>query len=156
MLKVFVTTLTVFLVATEAFQFPISSAHASPFRGSPVSAFSPPPSSCASTNPNPIGGRQRQRNNFVMSAQVSSRSWGDLKTSSCEQAVGSALNQEGELRKTGQGSAHVQSKLRLFESQEQPKITLYRDHAGWCPYCQVRTFASIESVMALKSRTSDA
>jgi len=80
-----------------------------------------------------------------MSAQVSSvnSSWGDLKAASGEQAVGGALNQEVELRKTGNGSAHVQSNLRLFGSEEKPKITLYRDHAGWCPYCQ-KTMLLIE------------
>ena len=79
-----------------------------------------------------------------MSAQISSISWEDLKSASGSQSIGSALNEEVELRKTGKGSAHVQSKLRLFSSDEnQPKITLYRDHAGWCPYCQ-KTMLLIE------------
>jgi hypothetical protein len=25
----------------------------------------------------------------------------------------------------------VQNSLRLFDSKEEPQITLYRDHAGW-------------------------
>ena len=57
-------------------------------------------------------------------------SWDDLKTESGSQAVGTALTNEVEQRKVGKGSAHVQNKLRLFSSEEKPKITLYRDHAG--------------------------
>ena len=57
-------------------------------------------------------------------------SWDELKAVSASQAVGAALNKEVEVRKDGKGSAHVQSKLRLFSSEEKPKITLYRDHAG--------------------------
>ncbi len=57
-------------------------------------------------------------------------SWEQLKANSADQAVGNALNKEVEKRKSGKGSAHVQSKLRLFSSEEKPKITLYRDHAG--------------------------
>ena len=60
-------------------------------------------------------------------------SWDELKEKSAHQAVGNALNKEVEMRKSGKGSAHVQSKLRLFSSEEKPKITLYRDHAG-CKY----------------------
>jgi len=59
--------------------------------------------------------------------------------------VGTALDQEADLRAAGKGSAFVQSNLRLFESGEEgkPKLTLYRDHAGWCPYCQ-KTMLLIE------------
>jgi hypothetical protein len=64
------------------------------------------------------------------SVASSSRSWGDLQDLSNAQAIGAALNNEMEIRKVGNGSAHVQSKLRLFGSKTQPKITLYRDHAG--------------------------
>mmetsp|Transcript_7119 Transcript_7119/g.8096 ORF Transcript_7119/g.8096 Transcript_7119/m.8096 type:complete len:588 (+) Transcript_7119:216-1979(+) len=70
-------------------------------------------------------------------------SWDDLKEKNASQSVGSALNNEAEKRKGGKGSAHVQSKLRLFNSEVTPKITLYRDHAGWCPYCQ-KTMLLIE------------
>jgi len=41
----------------------------------------------------------------------------------------------------------VQSNLRLFDwegsDERRPKLTLYRDHAGWCPYCQ-KTMLLIE------------
>lgn len=63
-----------------------------------------------------------------------------------ETPVGKSLNDEMELRKQGKGSAHVQNTLRLFESSNNnklPPIKLYRDHAGWCPYCE-KTMLLIE------------
>lgn len=50
---------------------------------------------------------------------------------------------EVELRKSGKGSAHVHNKLRQFKSGDDPPITLFRDHAGWCPYCE-KTMLLIE------------
>ncbi len=70
-------------------------------------------------------------------------SWDELQNESSNQNVGQALNNEVEKRKGGKGSAFVQSKLRLFGSDKKPKLTLYRDHAGWCPYCQ-KTMLLIE------------
>jgi len=71
-------------------------------------------------------------------------SWAELESLSGSQVVGTALNDEVKTRSTGRGSAHVSSDLRLFSSStEKPKITLYRDHAGWCPYCQ-KTMLLIE------------
>lgn len=78
-----------------------------------------------------------------MSTANTVSSWDELKIESANQSVGAALNKEAEKRKDGKGSAHVQSTLRLFSSEEKPKITLYRDHAGWCPYCQ-KTMLLIE------------
>jgi len=75
---------------------------------------------------------------------VSTPSWSELESRSGTQVVGVALNNEKKKRKTGRGSAHVSSDLRLFSSSvETPKITLYRDQAGWCPYCQ-KTMLLIE------------
>lgn len=72
-------------------------------------------------------------------------SWSDLKKQSEETPVGQALVKEVEIRKGGGGSAHVQNRLRRFGSteEEEPAITLFRDHAGWCPYCQ-KTMLLIE------------
>jgi len=71
-------------------------------------------------------------------------SWQNLQAMVAETPVGKALNQEVELRKQGKGSAHVQNTLRLFNSKDpKPPILLYRDHAGWCPYCQ-KTMLLIE------------
>ncbi len=89
---------------------------------------------------------------LTMSAQSTevSSSWDDLKISSAGQAVGSAMNNEVELRKVGRGSSHVQNTLRLYDTPEgeaPPKITLYRDHAGWCPYCQKTSKHSIYNIL---------
>jgi len=62
--------------------------------------------------------------------------WSELQSKSKATVVGQALEQESALRKGGKGSAFVQSKLRKFQSDKEPEITIYRDHAGWCPYCQ--------------------
>ncbi len=79
-----------------------------------------------------------------MSSTATIPSWTDLQSTVAETSVGKALNYEVELRKQGKGSAHVQNKLRLFGSKDpKPAITLYRDHAGWCPYCQ-KTMLLIE------------
>jgi glutathione S-transferase len=39
---------------------------------------------------------------------------------------------------SGRGPTNHMTNLRLFDAPEgtEPKITLYRDTAGWCPYCQ--------------------
>ncbi|NJM63087.1 MAG: glutathione S-transferase, partial [Oscillatoriales cyanobacterium RU_3_3] len=35
------------------------------------------------------------------------------------------------------GPTNAQSRLRLFgKSESDVRITLYRDHHAWCPYCQ--------------------
>ena len=61
-------------------------------------------------------------------------SWADLQSSVAENPVGRTLNDEVELRQQGRGSPNVQNTLRLFgKDHETPAITLYRDHAGWCP-----------------------
>lgn len=58
-------------------------------------------------------------------------SWSELQKAVDETPVGMALNAELQLRWKGKGSAHVQNTLRLFDSNDDPQITLYRDHAGW-------------------------
>lgn len=85
----------------------------------------------------------RISSSYLMSTSTEISSWDDLKHLSGEQPVGAALNNEVALRLSGRGSPHVQSKLRLFSSDTKPKITLYRDHAGWCPYCE-KTMLLIE------------
>jgi glutathione S-transferase len=83
---------------------------------------------------------------FSMSSSTASSapSWADVAASVGKTEVGQALDKESKLRSTGQGSAHVQNKLRLFDSKEKsPAITFFRDHAGWCPYCQ-KTMLLIE------------
>lgn len=62
--------------------------------------------------------------------------WADLQSQSKVTFAGKALEDEMALRKNGEGSAFVQNTLRTFQSEGTPQITVFRDHAGWCPYCQ--------------------
>lgn len=79
---------------------------------------------------------------LTMSAAASSKtmtvpSWSDLQSKTKDNVVGKALENETALRKKGLGSAQVSNTLRQFDLEEgAPQITLYRDHAGWCPYCE--------------------
>ena len=63
-------------------------------------------------------------------------SWADLVEQAAATPVGKALNNEVALRKEGKGSAARENTLRTFGRDGEPLVTLYRDHAGWCPYCQ--------------------
>jgi len=63
-------------------------------------------------------------------------SWTTLQDQTAATPVGKALNDEVQLRQTGQGSAARENTLRKFGSKAEPAVTLYRDHAAWCPYCQ--------------------
>ncbi|GAX18073.1 glutathione S-transferase [Fistulifera solaris] len=73
-------------------------------------------------------------NTPIMTTTTSS--WDDLVKQMDATPVGKALTNELEVRKTGKGSPHVHNTLRKFDSDEDPQVILYRDHAGWCPYCQ--------------------
>jgi hypothetical protein len=57
-------------------------------------------------------------------------SWTDLQTMVGQTVVGQALNNDLQQRKEGYGAPHVHNTLRKFNSIDNPKITLYRDHAG--------------------------
>jgi len=108
--------------------------------GSP-STINPSSSSFSSTTRKSLSGTNLSMS--TPSAAILVPSWDDVKSKSFETQVGSALEQEVKSRQQGKGSAHVQNTLRLFNSDQTPKITLYRDHAGWCPYCQ-KTMLLIE------------
>lgn len=79
-------------------------------------------------------------------------SWDDLQSMISQTPVGQALDEQMVLRSKGVGAPHVHSKLRLFPKQQDqespskgmPQLTLYRDHAGWCPYCQ-KTMLLVEA-----------
>jgi IS5 family transposase len=61
-------------------------------------------------------------------------SWSDLKTKTQSTKTGSALTADAALRKEGKGAPRRENTLRLFGDSSKPKITLFRDHAAWCPY----------------------
>jgi len=64
-------------------------------------------------------------------------SWDEISAACRATATGKALAAEEALRADGEGLPHVAAKLRLFGAKEEDvRVTLYRDHAGWCPYCQ--------------------
>mmetsp|Transcript_57337 Transcript_57337/g.64101 ORF Transcript_57337/g.64101 Transcript_57337/m.64101 type:complete len:677 (-) Transcript_57337:98-2128(-) len=78
--------------------------------------------------------------------------WDELQSRISTTSVGKALNDDLKLRLVGKGSPNVHSTLRLFDSSDtsesdnpdETKYTIYRDHAGWCPYCQ-KTMLLIEA-----------
>lgn len=68
-----------------------------------------------------------------------SPSWSDLTSQILETPTGTKLAHEAHLRSQGLGPPHVDATLRLFESttaEDDVRVTLYRDSAAWCPYCQ--------------------
>eukprot|EP00632_Arachnochrysis_sp_CCMP2950_P006847 CAMPEP_0185717042 /NCGR_PEP_ID=MMETSP1164-20130828/44046_1 /TAXON_ID=1104430 /ORGANISM="Chrysoreinhardia sp, Strain CCMP2950" /LENGTH=462 /DNA_ID=CAMNT_0028384679 /DNA_START=68 /DNA_END=1456 /DNA_ORIENTATION=- len=62
----------------------------------------------------------------------------ELKAAVLATPTGTALAEEDALRAKGRGPPHRASKLRLFDEPDgyEPRVTLYRDSAAWCPYCQ--------------------
>ena len=65
-------------------------------------------------------------------------SWNSLEERVLSSLTGQRLQQEGDLRAAGQGPAHTDAKLRLFDAADESdiEVTFYRDSAAWCPYCQ--------------------
>jgi len=68
----------------------------------------------------------------------SAPSWAALKDSVHTAAAGARLAKERALQAKGLGPAHTDAQLRLFDakSEEEVRVTLFRDMAAWCPYCQ--------------------
>ena len=63
--------------------------------------------------------------------------WDEISAKCHDTETGKKLVGEEALRAKGEGLPHITAKLRLFgHSEEDIRVTLYRDHAGWCPYCQ--------------------
>ena len=59
-----------------------------------------------------------------------------LKEQLAKKPAGAALAAEFALRKEGKGSPHRASRTRVFDDGAETRVTLYRDSAAWCPYCQ--------------------
>lgn len=64
-------------------------------------------------------------------------SWESLRTSAQATPTGIQLLSDLAERDKGAGPTHTDAKLRLFGASESDvRVTLYRDMAAWCPYCQ--------------------
>ena len=68
----------------------------------------------------------------------SAPSWETLRDAVGATARGAQLHEERALQAKGLGPAHTDAKLRLFDakSEDEVRVTLFRDTAAWCPYCQ--------------------
>jgi hypothetical protein len=62
---------------------------------------------------------------------TSTDSWETLQSAASHTPVGRALDEESASRTSGTGAAFVQNKLRMFDANEKPKLTLYRDHGEY-------------------------
>jgi len=63
-------------------------------------------------------------------------SWEELIQESAETEAGKALTTFTAKRDDGL-APHTDAKIRYFgEGRESPRVTIFRDEAGWCPYCQ--------------------
>jgi glutathione S-transferase len=65
-------------------------------------------------------------------------SWSCLQDRVLETPTGKRLQLEAEERAVGQGPPHTDALLRLFDAKDESdvRVTLFRDSAAWCPYCQ--------------------
>jgi len=65
-------------------------------------------------------------------------SWEELADRVFATKAGAQFKSEDEQRAIGLGPPHRASKLRLFGAKtiNEVRVTLYRDSAAWCPYCQ--------------------
>jgi len=83
------------------------------------------------------GGSGSPRTAVTLAAD-SAPSWESLTASVHATEAGASLEAAAQLRAEGKGAAHTDALLRLFDasSEADVRVTLYRDDAAWCPYCQ--------------------
>lgn len=72
------------------------------------------------------------------SATAADMDWPTLHQRASETPTGARLASELAQRALGKGPTHTDSLLRLFgnDKESDVRVTLYRDTAAWCPYCQ--------------------
>lgn len=85
-------------------------------------------------NPFQFFGNPSQRHRRVLSEPKCT--WDSLKSKVMETSEGSALEIDRLLREKGEGMPHADNDIRLFGTNEEPRVTFYKDRASWCPYCQ--------------------
>mmetsp|Transcript_17613 Transcript_17613/g.55618 ORF Transcript_17613/g.55618 Transcript_17613/m.55618 type:complete len:331 (-) Transcript_17613:58-1050(-) len=79
----------------------------------------------------------RTLNSPVMSAVTSAPTVAELAAAVAGTPTGRRLLDEEVARNRGEGAPHSDARLRLFgKSESDVRVTLYRDTAAWCPYCQ--------------------
>lgn len=62
---------------------------------------------------------------------------GELAAAVAATPTGARLRKEESERAAGGGPPHTDASLRLFgQSESAVRVTLFRDTAAWCPYCQ--------------------
>lgn len=77
-------------------------------------------------------------------AAAGSVDWAAADAAARGTPTGRAMAEAKEERTKGEGPPHVTASLRLHGAKEEEiRLTYYRDHAGWCPYCQ-KTWNLIE------------
>lgn len=82
-------------------------------------------------------GMEKNINCFPSAFHDSAPLWNELDKMVKATEHGKRLHAEESERSAGAGPAHCKNKLRLFgKSEAEIRVVLYRDHAGWCPYCQ--------------------
>ena len=65
-------------------------------------------------------------------------SWDELLRLVVAMPTGARLSHEAEQRTVGAGPPHADAVVRRFHAtaEDEIRVTLYRDAAAWCPYCQ--------------------
>lgn len=63
-------------------------------------------------------------------------SWEELDRLVKQTTRGKFMQEQESLREEGEGLPHTDAKIRRFGTTGEPRVTLYRDSAAWCPYCQ--------------------
>ena len=83
--------------------------------------------------------RERRTMRMVNTTSASSSSsWADLQSKSESTETGLKMKEQAEQRKEGKGEPHVDNLLHLYsaKSEDDVRLTLYRDHAAGSPDCQ--------------------
>eukprot|EP00931_Biecheleriopsis_adriatica_P087228 TRINITY_DN61729_c0_g1_i1.p1 TRINITY_DN61729_c0_g1~~TRINITY_DN61729_c0_g1_i1.p1 ORF type:complete len:516 (+),score=80.84 TRINITY_DN61729_c0_g1_i1:78-1625(+) len=79
---------------------------------------------------------RRVKSRVARQAQAASDHWEALEQEARGTSAGERLLQLQADREEGI-VPHTDAKVRYFsDSREQPRVTIYRDQAAWCPYCQ--------------------
>lgn len=74
----------------------------------------------------------------AVAALTAAPSWDALRARALATPTGTRLARDATARALGEGPPHADARLRLFGAGPElaDRVTLYRDDAAWCPYCQ--------------------